>query len=245
MSRAKNDTRAFHFKQFSLNHHRSTMKTGTDAILLGVWTDVSEVTEALDIGSGSGIISLFIAARSNANVISIEIDNESVDESNSNYASSRFGDRMKVLNTDFVSYADSTESKFDLIVSNPPFFTNDLHSPDERKTIARHTDSLSFSQLCSGVSQLLKVDGRFTVVLPYSQYQKFCDIAREYKLFVFKELLIFPRRGLEPNRINIEFKRSEILSLKKEFFIIREENNKFTDQYREILGKYYTSIPEQ
>jgi len=245
MSRAKNDTRSFHFKQFSLNHHRSTMKTGTDAILLGVWTDASEATKALDIGSGSGIISLFIAARSNANVTSIEIDTESVEESSTNYSSSKFGNRMKVLNTDFVSYADSTDSKFDLIVSNPPFFTDDLHSPDLRKTKARHTDSLSFKQLCSGVSQLLKPDGKFTVVLPYSQYQGFCDIARENKLFVFKKLLIFPRRGVEPNRINIEFRKAETLSRKKEFFIIREENNKFTDQYREILGEYYTSIPEQ
>lgn len=245
MSRTINDTRPFHFKQFSLYHHRSTMKTGTDAILLGVWTDVSDVTETLDIGCGSGIISLFIAARSNANITAIEIDGESVEESGSNFASSNFAHRMNVLNTDFVSYSDSSVSKFDLIVSNPPFFTDDLHSPDERKTKARHTDSLTFSQLCSGVSQLLIMDGRFTVVLPYSQYDEFCAIARENNLFVFKELLIFPRRGTQPNRVNIEFRKEKTAAIKKEFFIIREENNKFTDQYRVTLGEYYTSIPEQ
>lgn len=245
MSRTRNDTRTFHFKQFSLYHHRSTMKTGTDAILLGVWSDVSNVNEVLDIGSGSGIISLFIAARSNANITAIEIDCESVNESTSNFASSKFVNRMKVLNTDFVSYSVSSDSKYDLIISNPPFFSGDLHSPDKRKTRTRHTESLNFSQLCSGVSHLLKETGRFTVVLPYSQYSDFNTIAKDNHLFIFKELLIFPRRGSEPNRVNIEFRKSKSSSIKKDYFIIREENNKFTDQYRKTLDKYYTSIPIQ
>jgi len=221
------------------------MKTGTDAILLGVWTDVSDVKKALDIGSGSGIISLFIAARSEASITAIEIDSDSVIESNSNFESSRFNDRMRALKIDFESYSTSTDSKFDLIVSNPPFFTDDLHSPDERKTRTRHTESLSFRQLCKGVSLILNTNGKFTVVLPYSQYEEFCSVARDNKLYIFKELLIFPRRGAEPNRINIEFRKYKSSSIEKEYFIIREENNKFTDQYREKLDNYYTSIPPE
>ena len=219
------------------------MKTGTDAILLGIWTDVSNAKEVLDIGSGSGIISLFIAARSKAKVTAIEIDSASVTESANNFASSDFAKRMEVVQSDFNNYA--TEIKFDLIVSNPPFFTGDLHSPSQRKTNARHTEALSFDQLCSGAARLMQKEALFCVVLPYSQSETFKTIAQINGLYPNRELLIFPRRGAEPNRINIEFRKQQAEYLKKDFFVIREENNNFTDQYKEWLGDYYLGIPEQ
>lgn len=218
------------------------MKTGTDAILLGIWTDISSAKEVLDIGSGSGIISLFIAARSKANITAMEIDSASVTESANNFALSDFAERMKVIESDFNDY--TTEIKFDLIVSNPPFFTGDLHSPSKRKTNARHTEALNFNQLCSGVSILMKEEALFCVVLPYSQSEAFKSIAKKNGLFPNKELIIFPRRGTEPNRINIEFRKQQAECLKKDFFVIREENNNFTAQYRNLLGDYYLSIPE-
>ena len=241
MSSKKTDTRPFHFKQFSLKHHQSTMKTGTDAILLGVWTDVSNTKEILDVGSGSGIISLFMAARSQAKITAIENDIASVDESKNNFALSDFTKRMKVIASDFNDY--TTNIKFDLIVSNPPFFTNDLQSESERKTNARHTKSLSFKQLCTNVSILMKQNARFCVVLPYSQNKVFKNIALAQGLYPSKELIIFPRRGAEPNRINIEFRKQSKETPEKEYFVLREENNNFTHQYRELLGEFYLSIP--
>ena len=110
------------------------MKTGTDAILLGSWCNVENVENALDIGSGSGIISLFVAARSQAKVTAVEIDTASVEESGANFDASPFAERMQVINTNVNDF--HTEQEFDLIVSNPPFFTDDLHSPDRRKTNA-------------------------------------------------------------------------------------------------------------
>ncbi len=241
MSSKKTDTRPFHFKQFSLKHHQSTMKTGTDAILLGVWTDVSNTKEILDVGSGSGIISLFMAARSQAKITAIENDIASVDESKNNFALSDFTKRMKVIACNFNDY--TTNIKFDLIVSNPPFFTNDLQSESERKTNARHTKSLSFKQLCTNVSILMKQNARFCVVLPYSQNKVFKNIALAQGLYPSKELIIFPRRGAEPNRINIEFRKQSKETPEKEYFVLREENNNFTHQYRELLGEFYLSIP--
>jgi len=217
------------------------MKTGTDAILLGSWCNVESIESALDIGSGSGIISLFIAARSQARVTAVEIDSASVKESERNFESSPFAERMQVVKTNINDFF--TEQKFDLIVSNPPFFTGDLHSPDKRKTNARHTETLSFYDLCSVANRLLTEEGRFCVVLPYSQKTVFEQTARKNNLFALRELLIFPRRGAEPNRINIEFGKSKTNEIKRELFIVREENNKFTDQYREWLGEYYLSIP--
>jgi len=217
------------------------MKTGTDAILLGVWTDVSNTKEILDVGSGSGIISLFMAARSQAKITAIENDIASVDESKNNFALSDFTKRMKVIASDFNDY--TTNIKFDLIVSNPPFFTNDLQSESERKTNARHTKSLSFKQLCTNVSVLMKQNARFCVVLPYSQNKVFKNIAHAQGLYPSKELIIFPRRGAEPNRINIEFRKQSKETPEKEYFVLREENNNFTHQYRELLGEFYLSIP--
>lgn len=245
MKRTTIDSRPFHFRQFSLFHHRSTMKTGTDAILLGIWTDISNTNEILDIGSGSGIISLFMASRSKANVTAIEIDSESVIESKSNFISSKFSNRLNVIESDFNNYSNSTNAKYDLIVSNPPFFTNDLHSPDKRKSRTRHAEAFTFIQLCSGVSKILNQNGRFCVVIPYSQQQQFCKIAQENGLHPSKKLLIFPRRGVQPNRINIEFCKQNNKSIEQNFFIMREENNKFSMQYHKTLGDYYLSIPEQ
>jgi tRNA1Val (adenine37-N6)-methyltransferase len=243
MSEPKTDTRPFHFRQFSLNHHRSTMKTGTDAVLLGSWCNVENVKTALDIGSGSGIISLFVAARSRARVTAVEIDAASVEESVGNFKSSPFAGRMQVVETNIGDFF--SEQKFNLIVSNPPFFTGDLHSPDKRRTSARHTETLSFYDLCLAANRLLSEDGRFCVVLPYSQKTVFEQTAEKNHLFVQRVLLIFPRRGMEPNRVNIEFGRSKTKEIKKGIFVVREENNKFTDQYREWLGRYYLSIPEE
>lgn len=245
MDKETNDTRPFHFKQFSLFHHRSTMKTGTDAILLGIWTDVSNTKEILDVGSGSGILSLFMASRSESNITAIDIDKESVIESDENFTKSDFSSRLKVIESDFNDFSVSSESKFDLIVSNPPFFTNGLHSANSRKTKARHADNFTFNQLCCGVSKLLNKNGRFCVVIPYSQYQDFCLAANQNALFTNRKLLIFSRRGLEPNRINIEFRKTKPNIIKKEYFILREEDNKFSAQYHKTLGDYYLSIPEQ
>lgn len=219
------------------------MKTGTDAILLGVWADVSATKEVLDIGSGSGIISLLIAARSKANITAIEIDGASANESAANFAASDFADRMQLIQTNFNNF--KTDIRFDLIVSNPPFFTDDLHSPNQRKTNARHGSSLNFEQLCSGAFILMKKTALFCVVLPYSQKKAFKDIALAQGLYPSKELIIFPRRGSEPNRINIEFRKQSKETPEKEFFVLREENNIFTDQYRKWLGDYYLSIPKQ
>jgi tRNA1Val (adenine37-N6)-methyltransferase len=239
------DTRAFHFKQFSLNHHRSTMKTGTDAILLGTWANVEGCTNVLDIGSGAGIISMLIASRCNAKIDAIEIDLPSVQESSKNFENSAFAERLNVINDDFNEFAKKTSAaSYDLIVSNPPFFTSDLRSPNLRRTNARHTTSLNYNEICFGVNKLLSANGSFNLVIPYFKHESFIAIAKENKLFLNRMLLIFPRRGSMPNRINMEFKKTAVDTSKTGYFIIREENNNFTAQYREWLEAYYLSIPE-
>jgi len=238
------DTRSFSFKSFSLTHHRSTMKVGSDAIILGIWTNVEKITSVLDVGCGSGIISLLIVSRSSAKVDAIDIDDSSIEEATDNFSNSPFSSRLNAELIDFKDYISVNQKKYDLIVSNPPFFTNDLQAVDIRKTKARHTISLNYDELCSGSYKLLNESGRLNVVIPYFKHQEFINIAKQNSLHLKRKLLIFPKRGSSPNRVNMEFSKTNTTTVLNEYFIIREENNNFTAQYNEWLSDYYLSIPK-
>lgn len=235
------DTRPFHFKQFSLYHHRSTMKVGTDAVILGVWTDVEAVSEALDIGTGSGILSLLLAARCQCRIEAIEIDQASVEEASDNFSNSPFANRLFIHQADFNSFAKQNKKRYDLIVSNPPFFINDRKSEKEHKRLARHADTLTYEQLIDGALHLLKPTGHLSVVLPYREGQQFIQLASRKGLFVQRQMLIFPRPCQSPNRMNIQLGFYQ-QPLQTEKFIIRNDNGSFSSQYISTLGNFYTSI---
>lgn len=239
------DTRPFHFKAFSLFHHRSTMKVGSDAIVLGIWTNTENISRALDVGTGSGIISLLIASRSSAAIDAIDIDDNSIEEAKENFKKSLYADRLNAELNDFKNFICDNNGSYDLVVSNPPFFTSDLQSSDIRKTKTRHNISLNYHELCAGSYKVLNNSGSLNVVIPYFKHKEFIDIANENSLFLKRKLLIFPKRGSSPNRVNMEFSKEITKQLVNEYFIIREENNNFTDQYHEWLSNYYLSIPKQ
>jgi tRNA1Val (adenine37-N6)-methyltransferase len=237
MSR-KADTRPFHLKQFSLFHHQSTMKVGTDSLLLGIWAKVNGVQRILDVGSGCGILSLLMAARSNAFIDAVELDKDSWAEAQSNFSSSKFSERLHAIHADFSEFSKETSTKYDLIISNPPFFINDMRSEKLKRSNARHGDSLSYKELCKGVSGLLQKSGRFCLVLPYDESKAFLNIADETGLHISRKLLIFPKRGLQPNRVNLELSFHKTAEKDNEIFVIREESNKFTDQYIHFFKDY-------
>jgi tRNA1Val (adenine37-N6)-methyltransferase len=244
MSKKPFDNRPFHLKPFSLNHHRSTMKVGTDAMLLGAWANIEYVHSILDIGTGCGIISLLLAARSNAKITAIDIDKESIEEAVENFKQSPFNERMQALLFNLNDFSESPNQQFDLIVSNPPFFVNNLKPEDEKRKKARHTDSLTYSELCKGVNKLLAPEGKFCVVLPYEESRNIIDIARKNNLFPKKLFLIFPREGMLPNRVNIEFSKVTPKEFYTEKFIIRNSNDEFTQQYVDLLKDFYLGLGE-
>ena len=235
------DTRPFHFKQFSLYHHRSTMKVGTDAILLGVWTDVQGVDKALDVGTGSGILSLFLTARSDLRVDAVELDQDSFEEARDNFDASPFSDRLTPIHADFNGFVKQSSKKYDLIISNPPFFINDRKPEKAQKRQARHTDTLTYEQLIDGACELLNPNGRISVVLPYREGQQFIRLAAERGLFVQRQMLIFPMPCKEPNRMNLQLSFYPN-PVQQEKFIIRTEEGSFTRQYVSMLDDYYVSI---
>ncbi len=235
------DTRPFHFQSFSLHHHRSTMKVGTDAVLLGIWTDLRGVKSALDVGTGCGIISLLLVSRGTLSVDAVDLDADSVEEAQQNFQDSPFSNRLRVFQSDFHDFVSSAGQKYDLIISNPPFFINDLHSADPRKSMARHTHSLTYRQLVVGARALLNPEGKIAVVLPYRESRFFLERAMEAGFFVEKQLLIFPMIGKEPNRINLLLGRQPV-EAQTDKFMIREESGKFTSQYVDFVKDYYVSV---
>ena len=235
------DKRPFHFQQFSLFHHRSTMKVGTDAVLLGIWTDLRSVEEVLDIGTGCGIIPLLLAARSaDVKVDAVELDAVSYEEASGNFSQSPFSDRLQAFHADINRFVPEGDKRYDLVISNPPFFIND-HRPEHKgRKLARHADTLRYDQLVAAVLRLMKPGGRFSVVLPYRESKVFLELAGQAGLFLQRQMLIFPKPCKEPNRVNLLLGASAAHP-ETEKFNIRNEDGSFTQQYLDMVKNYYLS----
>jgi len=217
------------------------MKVGTDAVLLGIWADLNGVKTVLDVGAGCGIISLLLASRTSLFVDAVELDHESSEEASRNFEDSPYSDRLKIFQSDINDFVPPGNKKYDLIVSNPPFFINDLHSKNPKKRMARHAQKLSYEQLLQDSKKLLNPEGKISVVLPYRESRLFLQMAISEGFFVEKKMLIFPVAGKEPNRINILLSQRSAGEL-TEKFIIRDEDGNFTRQYVDFVKDYYLSI---
>ena len=162
----------FQFKQFTVWHDRSAMKVGTDGVLLGAWCSVDGARTALDVGTGSGLIALMMAQRNeHLEVLGVDIDENSVLQAQENAKRSPFAERLRFQQTDVRTMVGRHE--FDLVVSNPPFYTTDTISPQVERGAARNAKSLPFKLLMEKAVELMKEDGRFCVVIPYAEASPF------------------------------------------------------------------------
>ena len=235
------DARPFHFKHFSLYHHRSTMKVGTDAILLGRWTEVKPTDVVLDIGTGCGLLPLMLSQKGVAHVDAVDIDKASIDEATINFEASQWRDHLKTFCVDIVDF--QTDKKYDLIVSNPPYFNRFSKCDSERKSRARHNDAgLSYATICQEVGRLMRPDGRFALVLPADVSMEFLDTAERYGLYLHKRMIIVPIAGKETNRVNLELGFEKSDNMFEETFVIRDADKRFTAQYNEFLKDYYLGL---
>jgi len=235
------DARPFHFKHFSLYHHRSTMKVGTDAILLGRWVEVKPTDFVLDIGTGCGLLPLMLSQKGVAQVDAVDIDKASIEEATVNFEASQWRDQLKAFCMDIADFRP--EKKYDLIVSNPPFFNRYSKCDEERKSRARHNDmTLSYASLCAVAARLLKPDGRFALVLPLNVTNEFMEAASRVGLSLQKRLTIIPIEEKDPNRVNLELGFGKCDSVSEETFVIRDRDNGFTPQYKAFLKDFYLGL---
>ena len=233
------DCRPFFFKKFGMFHHRSTMRVGTDAVLFAQWVDVTSSDSALDIGTGSGIIPLILAQKGVGSVEAVELDIDSYEEANLNFSISVYSDRLTVIQNDVKTYADNIEKKYDLIVSNPPYYASDVKPIKEKKVMARHVSTLSFKDLLVAAKKMMKEDARFALVLPFYESRLFIKEAESMGFYLQKEFLISPIEGKEPNRVNMQFVLNEVESVETVLFTIRNKDYSYTDEYKEFLKDFY------
>lgn len=239
--------RPFVFKQFEVEHCRSSMKVGIDAVVLGAWADVPlDAKKVLDVGCGCGVISLMLAQRfDNVRVLGIDVDKESVEESTLNFKSSPWKDRLEARVEDF----NSIEGPFDYIISNPPYFEDGIKEIDTARLSARHQGSLNPTVVIKKGAGLLKENGRIGLVCPFSQLEELLGNAEGVYIKPIRIMLMAGNPGLEFKRCFIEFERAEegwdyekqedyIDSITEELYV-ETENGEFSGKYRELCKEFY------
>ncbi len=232
------DTRPFFFKKFGLFHHRSTMKIGTDAIMLSRWVEVNDDDTVLDIGTGCGLIPLMLAQKGLRHADAVEIDGDSFEEASQNFRNSVWNEKLTAFHCDIRSFADSNVGRYDLVVSNPPFFVGDNRPVNHKKDLARHAGNLSFSELLSVAKKVLKPSGRFALVLPEVESRMFLKEAENQGFYLQKIMKIVPIEGKQPNRVNMQLVLYDVETL-CETFIIRHADHSYTKDFKLFLKDYY------
>jgi len=235
----KTQNEKFRFRQFEVSHHRSTMKVGTDAVILGAWLEVSSSKNILEIGTGCGIIALMLAQKSLATIDAIDVDEESANEASENFANSPWFNRLKSFHLSLNDFVVKNAGIYYLIVSNPPFFQNSLLPPSEKRQLARHNSNLSFEDFLDYGSRLLSHDGRLAVILPVSEEMKFIEIAERKSLFLRSKLDIFPKPSKPEKRVILVFSFHKTENLISDSIILRNENGVYSDDYKRITKEFH------
>jgi tRNA1Val (adenine37-N6)-methyltransferase len=213
------------------------MKVGTDAVLLGSWVNAGGAKRILDIGTGTGVIAMMLAQKSAAEIDAIDIDLNACAQAKENVMESAWADRICVRNISFQDFSESTEKKYDLIVSNPPYF-RDAPKPQSFERIqARHTDLLSFDDLAEGVKRIISPSGKFCVVLPCREGKEFMDIALRYGLFSNKILRVKTVHDKE-KRLLLELS-PEIKPIIEDEITIQNDEHTFSKAYVDLTSDFY------
>ncbi|WP_378186374.1 tRNA1(Val) (adenine(37)-N6)-methyltransferase [Aquimarina sp. W85] len=217
------------------------MKIGTDAVLLGSWIPLTTTENSiLDIGTGTGVIALMLAQRSNAEVVdALEIDSDAYEQAIENFENSPWGDRLFCYHASFQEFFNEFEDDtYDLIVSNPPFFKENVKSENQQRSVARFEDALPFEHLIYGVSQLLSAQGRFAMILPYVQEDLIVSLAKRYSLFPEKITRVRGAATSPLKRSMILFGRKKVTCDFKEMYI-EISRHVYTPEYLELTRDFY------
>lgn len=214
------------------------MKVGTDGVLLGSWTNCKNSINILDIGCGTGLLSLMLAQRNlNSRIIGIEIDAISAREAQLNINNSNWENRIQIINISLQNFI--TKIKFDLIVSNPPFFPS--NNSDNRRDIARRSNTLNFQELIYNTSRLLSLKGIFCIIIPKYYESYFCEICNEHKLYCNRVCKIKGRENSEFKRVLMEFSFSKS-KIKENHLIIEKSRHKYSKEYIDLCKDFYLEM---
>ncbi len=230
---------AFRFKQFTVEDDRSTMRVGTDALLLGALVNPGNAENILEIGTGSGVISLMIAQKTNTRITAIDIHEESVRQAEENFISSPWKNNLTALNISLQKFTDLAMTSFDLIITNPPFFRASLLPTDSGKILSKHDRHLTLEEIISSSVKLLSPEGKLAIILPPAESILLEEIAKKSGLFPVKKLQILPGKEKKPVRIILEIQKGVAENTFVEELIIRNADGSFTPHYLQLTSDYH------
>ncbi len=233
----------FQFKQFTVNQDKCAMKIGTDSVLLGAWTSlINNPKSILDIGSGTGVIALMLAQRSRAELIdAVEIDDNAHVQCVENFENSSWSDRLFCYHASLQEYCKDFDDKYDLIISNPPFYDDTYKSENSKRDLARFQDAMPFELLIDCVSKLLSESGVFSVIIPVKEENKFIDLASKANLFPNRILHVKGNPSSKIVRSLIEF--SFVPSgINKEEITIETTRHQYTQEYMDLTKDFYLKM---
>jgi len=233
----------FKFKQFTIYQDRCAMKIGTDGVLLGAWSNISNSPESiLDIGAGTGIIGLMLAQRCYAESIdAIEIDEDAFEQCVENFEASPWADRLFCYHASFDEFLHEVDDKYDLIISNPPFYSEEVSSGDNVRDQARQNSSLPFSLLLKGVSELLSENGRFALVIPYKEEKSVLKEALKVGLYPARLLRVkgHPDSEVKRSLVEFNFKKNPVLMSE---LTIEKTRHEYTEDYINLTKDFYLKM---
>ncbi len=236
----------FKFKEFTIYQDKTAMKIGTDAVLLGAWSTIDHYPDTiLDIGSGTGVLGLMLAQRSDALTIdAIEIEDNAYEQTVENFERSDWGDRLFCYHASFQNFAKEMieeDEVYDLIVSNPPFYNDAFETEDEARNKARFTSSLTFEELITGTSQLLDNKGCFCTIIPYKEEKDFIQLAKNHNMYLNKVCRVRGNSNSEIKRslLNFSFQQKE---LEEEELIIEIDRHVYTEDYKNLTKDFYLKM---
>jgi tRNA1Val (adenine37-N6)-methyltransferase len=228
----------FRFKQFTIRQERSPFKVGTDGVLLGACAGIGEAGNILDIGTGTGLVALMLAQRSNAEILALEPDHDSYLQACENFAASPWSDRIRTHCFRLQEFFPAGR-RFDLIVSNPPYFIDSLKNPDSGIAAARHDISLTQDDLLEGATRLLEENGRFEVIMPYAEGTILIRTAGKYDLYCNSMIRIKPLPSSDVKRLVLSFSRQSTPVVEKTVTIEKGGRHDFTDEYIDLTKEFY------
>lgn len=233
----------FKFKEFSVNQDSCAMKIGTDGVLLGAWTSLkNNPFSVLDIGSGTGVLSLMIAQRSHAeNIEALEIDADAYEQCSENFENSPWADRLFCYHASLLEFVEEIDDKFDLIICNPPFYSEDYKTDNKARDLARFNDAMPFEHLIYAAVNLLSETGILSIVIPYKEEAHFTDLASTASLSPQRILHVKGNPNAEIKRSLIEFSFNE-QNVEFSELVIETARHQYTEDYINLTKDFYLKM---
>lgn len=233
----------FQFKQFTVNQDQCAMKIGTDSVLLGTWTSVeNHPFSILDIGAGTGILSLILAQRSHAEIIeALEIDDNAFEQCVDNFEQSPWNDRLFCYHASLEEFAKEIEDQYDLIICNPPFYSETYKTESKERDLARFQDAMPFEQLLQYTTSLLSENGMLSVIIPFSEEEKFIALASKFGLFPKRKTHVKgkPSTTIKRSLMEFSFSKTEVITSE---LIIETARHQYTSDYINLTKDFYLKM---